>query len=114
MGIMLLLLIILWAITAIIHIPAIISAVIFDTSEIISQSITGTITVHLSKLPISILIWANMGALLANIIGVPIYIIGKTLLYFDLRVRKQGYNLEKLAGELGLPYTAPDPSSPPP
>ncbi len=32
----------------------------------------------------------------------PVAIIGSTLLYYDLRVRKEGYSLEALAGELGV------------
>lgn len=36
----------------------------------------------------------------------PISAIGVTLLYFDLRVRKEGYNLDTLANDLGLSGTA--------
>jgi hypothetical protein len=43
---------------------------------------------------------------IAGAIFVPqIISIGLTLLYFDLRVRKEGYNLNALANELGLPDT---------
>ena len=42
------------------------------------------------------------GTMIASILPTPIVITGATLLYYDLRVRKQGYNLEKMASELGI------------
>jgi hypothetical protein len=38
----------------------------------------------------------------------PITFISSALLYFDLRVRKEGYNLDALANELGLKHTLTD------
>jgi len=49
-----------------------------------------------------------LGALVAAILSPPITAIGITLLYFDLRVRKEGYNLDALANELGLASTPTD------
>ena len=37
-----------------------------------------------------------------DVIIVKYCFIGDTLLYFDMRVRKEGYTLEKLAEELSL------------
>ncbi len=42
----------------------------------------------------------TVGATIGAILATPIGIIGATLLYYDLRVRKQGYSLETLATEL--------------
>ena len=42
------------------------------------------------------------GSVIAGILPTPIAVIAATLLYYDLRVRKQGYNLETIAGELGM------------
>ena len=42
------------------------------------------------------------GSVIAGILPTPIAITAATLLYYDLRVRKQGYNLETMAGELGI------------
>jgi len=42
------------------------------------------------------------GSVIAGILPTPIVITAATLLYYDLRVRKQGYNLETMAGELGI------------
>jgi len=55
-----------------------------------------------------------IGGIAAAIFTPPITITGVALLYFDLRVRKQGYNLEALANELGLVSTAAEPASSPP
>lgn len=43
-----------------------------------------------------------LGSIVGAILSAPIAIIGSTLLYYDLRVRKEGYSLEVLAGELGV------------
>ncbi len=44
----------------------------------------------------------TVGATIGAILSTPIGIIGATLLYYDLRVRKQGYSLETLAKELSV------------
>ena len=43
---------------------------------------------------------AELAGSLVGIFFAPIGLIGVTLLYFDLRVRKEGYNLEVMAQEL--------------
>jgi hypothetical protein len=43
-----------------------------------------------------------VGAIIGSILVTPIYIIANTLLYYDLRVRKEEYNLEALASELHI------------
>jgi len=43
-----------------------------------------------------------VGATIGAILYTPIIIIAATLLYYDLRVRKQGYSLETLATELNI------------
>jgi hypothetical protein len=48
------------------------------------------------------MIWALIGGAIGSIISLPIFAIGQTLLYFDLRARKQGYSLDVLADELGF------------
>ncbi|MFH1140380.1 MAG: zinc-ribbon domain-containing protein [Chloroflexota bacterium] len=51
-----------------------------------------------------------LGGLLASLGGVlvtPIAYIGATLVYFDLRVRKEGYTLDTLAAELGFSQDSP-------
>ena len=54
------------------------------------------------------MLWALIGGAIGGIISLPIFVIGITMLYFDLRVRKQDYSLNALASELGLPSTATD------
>jgi hypothetical protein len=39
---------------------------------------------------------------LGNILSTPIFTIGITLLYYDLRARKEEYNLDDLAEELHI------------
>jgi len=39
---------------------------------------------------------------ITGVIFIPISIIGTTLLYFDLRIRKEGYNMEIVAQHLGI------------
>jgi hypothetical protein len=43
---------------------------------------------------------ATLGLALVAAVGMPWILIGTTLLYFDLRVRKEGFTLETLAGEI--------------
>jgi MFS family permease len=43
-----------------------------------------------------------LGSMLAVILATPIAVTASTLLYYDLRVRKEDYNLDTLAGELGI------------
>ena len=43
-----------------------------------------------------------VGATIGGILSTPIAIVGVTLLYYDLRVRKEGYNLEALAEEVNI------------
>ena len=94
LGIMLLLLTIVSIIAMIFYIPAMIGT----TTWAISGAMTGAET----ELPTGIMVWAIIGGAIGGIISAPIGIIGITLLYFDLRVRKQGYSLDALADELGL------------
>ena len=45
------------------------------------------------------------GAILLTLVGIiltPIASIGATLVYFDLRIRKEGYTLETMASEVGI------------
>ncbi len=44
-----------------------------------------------------------VGSIIGAIMSVPITVAITTLLYYDLRVRKEGYNLETLAAEVHLP-----------
>jgi len=43
-----------------------------------------------------------VGQTIAGILVTPIFLTASTLLYFDLRVRQEGYNLETMARELGI------------
>jgi len=43
-----------------------------------------------------------VGSIIGGLIATPIGIIGATLLYYDLRVRKEGYSLEAMAEELHI------------
>jgi MFS family permease len=101
LGIVLLLLLIVQAIFMIFNIPAMMGAV----SWIMTGVMSGTMTETPPQLPTWVMIWSTVGGAIGYIISFPIYTIGETLLYFDLRVRKQGYNLDALANELGLRST---------
>jgi len=57
--------------------------------------ISGVISAILGMIP-------TVGALLGSILVTPIYTIASTLLYYDLRVRKEEYSLEVLASELHI------------
>jgi len=94
LGIVLLFVIIVMTINMILYIPVVISAV--------PAFMTGPTTWATTGPPSGIIIAASIGALIGNIICIPIFTIGETLLYFDLRVRKQGYDLNTLSSELGL------------
>jgi len=71
-----------------------------------------TVVVLIIGAAINVVFWAilriaptvgpTIGSTLGGIIAVPVVITGVTLLYYDLRVRKEGYNLETLAKELNI------------
>ena len=48
----------------------------------------------------------TLGGIIASIITQPFVAAVITVLYYDLRVRKEGYDLELLADQLGVPVTA--------
>ena len=47
------------------------------------------------------LIISTVASGLISVILDPIKIVGRTLLYYDLRIRREGYDLQVMAGELG-------------
>ena len=57
--------------------------------------ISGAISAILGIIPV-------VGAIIGSILITPIYAIATTLLYYDLRVRKEEYSLEALASELHI------------
>ena len=57
--------------------------------------IAGAISGVLGMIPV-------LGSIVGAILSALVAIIGSTVLYYDLRVRKEGYSLEVLAGELGV------------
>jgi hypothetical protein len=63
-----------------------------------------TIAVGFATVAISLIIGAlpTIGPALGNILSTPVFTIGITLLYYDLRARKEEYNLGYLAEELRL------------
>jgi len=63
-----------------------------------------TIAVGLITVAISLIIGAvpTIGPALGNILSTPIFTIGITLLYYDLRARKEEYSLDDLAEELHI------------
>ena len=44
----------------------------------------------------------TVGATIGSIIVLPVTYIPATLLYYDLRVRKEGYNVSRLSEEMGF------------
>jgi hypothetical protein len=62
---------------------------------IIIGIITVGISIILGRIP-------TIGPTLGSILSTPVFVIGITLLYYDLRVRKEEYNLDSLAGELHM------------
>jgi hypothetical protein len=63
-----------------------------------------TIAVGFITVAISLIMGAvpTIGPALGNILSTPIFTIGITLLYYDLRARKEEYNLDDLAEELHI------------
>jgi hypothetical protein len=106
LGIVLLLLTIVSIIGVIFYIPSM--------PGVATWAITGAITGVYTGLPTGVVTWAIVGNAIGSIISVPIGITGTALLYFDLRVRKQGYSLDALANELGLIGTSTDTAASPP
>jgi len=63
-----------------------------------------TIIIGIITVGISIILGTvpTVGPTLGSILSTPIFTIGITLLYYDLRVRKEEYNLDLLAAELHM------------
>ncbi|HUU88486.1 MAG TPA: hypothetical protein VMX17_12145 [Candidatus Glassbacteria bacterium] len=51
-----------------------------------------------------------MAGFIGGILTIPIMVIGVELLYFDIRIRKEGYTFDKLVEELELNFPLPDES----
>ena len=101
LGMVMLLLLIVQAVFMIFYMPAMMGTLGGVMSGIMSEA-PGGFTPYAAPAFPTWTIWALIGGAIGNIISTPIFIIGITLLYFDLRVRKQGYSLDALADELGL------------
>ena len=63
-----------------------------------------TIIIGIITVGISIILGTvpTIGPTLGSILSTPVFAIGITLLYYDLRVQKEEYNLDLLAGELHM------------
>ena len=44
----------------------------------------------------------GIGEIIGGILTTPFFVVGHILLYYDLRLRKEGYNVETIAGELNI------------
>jgi tetratricopeptide (TPR) repeat protein len=44
----------------------------------------------------------GIGEIIGSILSTPFFVIGHILLYYDLRLRKEGYSVETLAGEINM------------
>lgn len=71
---------------------------------IIAAVISGLMTAPLAgggddRLPRAIL--STLGTVLANVVTLPLQAAVLTVVYFDLRVRREGFDLPQLAGEMG-------------
>ena len=104
LGIVMLLLLIVQTIFMIFYMPAMIGSLSWIMSGIINEAPGGIMPYAAPAFP-TWMIWALIGGAIGGIISTPIFVIGQTLLYFDLQVRKHGYNLDALADELGLRRT---------
>jgi len=51
-----------------------------------------------------------LGSFIGWVLTMPIMVIGVELLYFDIRIRKEGYTFDKLVEELELNFPLPDES----
>jgi hypothetical protein len=99
LGIILLFYVIIMGIYMVLYIPVFIGTMVWT----ISGAITGAMEQAAVQPPIWLMLMTMIVALVFTAVGTPIFAIGTTLLYFDLRVRKEGYDLGGMASELGLP-----------
>ena len=89
-----------WRVLGVLIIIALIESILSSVAGGIVGFIVGLIGGLADILPAELA--ANFAGTLAGMIFIPISLIGTTLLYFDLRIRKEGYNLEIMAHELGI------------
>jgi hypothetical protein len=55
-----------------------------------------------------------LGTIIVSILSAPFLAAMVTIIYFDLRVRKEGYDLELMAGDLSRMESNPHLGAPPP
>jgi len=91
-----------WRVLGILIILGLIESVLSSVSGGIVGFITGLIGGAVGAGGLLIEQIPNFAGGLAGIIFTPISLIGETLLYFDLRIRKEGYNIEIMAQELEM------------
>ena len=58
--------------------------------------------IMVSTISIILGIIPGIGKIIGSILSTPFFLIGHILLYYDLRLRKEGYGVEVLAGELSI------------
>jgi len=89
-----------WRVLGILIIIGLIESILSAVAGGIVGFIIGLIGGLADILPVELA--TNFAGSLVGMIFIPIGLIGTTLLYFDLRIRKEGYNLEIMAQELGI------------
>jgi len=89
-----------WRVLGILIIIGLIQSILSAVAGGIVGFIIGLIGGLADILPVELA--TNFAGSLVGMIFIPIGLIGTTLLYFDLRIRKEGYNLEIMAQELGI------------
>jgi len=91
-----------WRVLGILIILGLIESVLSGASGGIVGFITGLIGGAVGAGGLLIELVSSFAGGLAGIVFMPVSLIGGTLLYFDLRIRKEGYNLEIMAHDLGI------------
>ena len=72
----------------------------------------GLLLASLLHLHLEAALTRSLLSLLATLLVDPLFTVAYILLYFDSRIRKEGYDLEVLAQEMGAPMPAAAPSAP--
>ena len=91
-----------WRVLGILIILGLIESVLSGATGGIVSFVTGLIGGAVGAGGLLIEQVPNFAGGLAGVIFIPVSLIGVTLLYFDLRIRKEGYNIEIMAQELEM------------
>ncbi len=103
---------ILLLVVGIIHLMLIVVSHLPELFAWMEEMMRGNFNVNEIPIPSAISTICHLLAFLSNSLVTPLYLIAGTVFYYDVRVRKEAYDLEMIAGTMGQESSNPTSSTP--